>query len=147
MTPSDERLARDGGPGGRALVVRADLDLSVVSPAGRRGRVRLSDSDGVLVVRLTGLPALAASLPSTVPGPGSRGQWTTAGLREARRLLDGAWQQPVDVVVGERTVVRRRAGRWRPTTTAVRPVLAAVAALAGALAAVLALRRRARTAR
>jgi hypothetical protein len=133
----------DGGTGDRVLVVRADLDLSVVSPAGRRGRVRLSDRDGVLVVQLSGLPALATSLPSTVPAPGSRGPWT-ARVRDARRVLDEAWSQPVDVVVGGRTVLRRRAGRWRPTATAVRPVLAVVAGLAGALAGLLALRRRTR---
>lgn len=135
MTPT-----HDLGHGDRVLLVRADLDVSVVAPSGRRGRVRLSDSDGVLVVRLTGLRALAGSLPSYVPATGLPRSGHVA--HRARRVVDATWQQPVDVLVGDRAVLRRRAGRWRPTATLLGPALAVVAAVAGAVAALVAFRRR-----
>lgn len=131
-------MSREQRTGQPSLHVGADLTVHVTAPDGRTAQLGVQD-DGqtlrVVLARAADLGVVRASLPGGLAG--------VAGqlVRTARRGGLGLppWDQHLELVVGERTVLRRRAGRWTPgprlTTPAVGALVAAVVLVAAAVAA------------
>ncbi len=119
--------------GGARLVVLPDLTVTVTDPQGRTAAVVVDDHDGAFRVRVA-RPADLGVLIGSVPGlrTGAGGAERVLG-----RLLAGTdglrWDQDVELFLGPRLLLRRRAGRWRPTPAVAVPlVVATVSALAAA---------------
>ncbi|WP_380167998.1 hypothetical protein [Jannaschia sp. R86511] len=130
------------GAGGPRLVVDADLRVRVTDPRGRTADVVVDDHDGALRVRLDragDLAVLVASLPA--PPLAAALAAPLRGLRSGSGPVPARWDQDVEVVLGSRLLLRRRAGRWRPAGAALVPVAGAATLLAGLLVLLVALVR------
>lgn len=123
-----------------AVLVTADLTLTVTAPDGREATIRIDDADGTVRVTLSNGAALLASLPRGASGPGN---WRILRTAVATFRHAGVrWEQPVDVVLGERLLLRRRNGVWRPSTRVAAPGAAAAAGVVLLLGGLLLVRRR-----
>ncbi len=114
---------------GQQLHVSADLRVGVTAPDGRSAQVVLRDDGGTLRVVLGSfgdLRVVGASLPGGLAGAASR----AARLARSGTLPVPPWTQDVEVAVGASVLLRRRDGRWSPTSRLAGP---AAAATAGAL--------------
>lgn len=122
-------------PAGPRLTVRADLDVSVTSPGGRTGTVTLGDREGTLVVDVSDVRAVLASMPRSRVARLSPASLLGPVTPLARDVL-ASWHQPVDVCVAGHVLLRRRNGRWRPTARLAGPGVAAVLVVGALLVAV-----------
>lgn len=126
-------------PGGPSVWVRADLDMTVTSPAGRTSSVRVGDRDGVLRVDVSDARAVLASLPVDL-----RGALVAQRSLRATGIPVERWYQDVDIAVRGRVVVSRRGRAWRVGQVGVRPLLVAAGAAVTTLVVLLLLGRRPR---
>lgn len=117
---------------GPRLTVRADLDVSVTSPGGRRATVTVGDRDGTLVVDVSDVRAVLLSLPRSRVAP-FRAESVLGRTAPLAREVVASWDQPVDVAVAGHLLLRRRDGRWRPTARLAAPGVAAVLLAAAVL--------------
>lgn len=131
------------------LVASADLSVEVSAPDGRRTCLRVGDRAGVVTVEVDDVRVLLAALPGPAVRGSAAGALRTYLLPLLRRGAGGdgpgpdvpAWDQPVDVLVAGRLVLRRRGGRWLPSSGLAAPA-AAVLGVVVVVATVVSLLRR-----